>query len=88
MILVGNCTLKLVYTHKHTQEQQIEKIVQRELMYKRKKCNDIAFDTGKFIIFYMSPLWLFVIWCPFRLNHCICIIRNEGILHHKQHTMY
>ena len=51
MILVVNYTSKLVYTHKHTQEQQIEKIVQRELMYKRKKCNDIAFDTGKFIIF-------------------------------------
>ena len=36
----------------------------------------------------MSPLWLFVIWCPFRLNHCICIMRNEGILHHKQSRMY
>ena len=35
----------------YTQVQQIEKIGQRELMCKRKKCNDIAFDTGKFIIF-------------------------------------
>ena len=36
----------------------------------------------------MSPLWLFVIRCPFRLNHCICIMRNEGILHHKQNRKY
>ena len=57
-------------------------------MCKRKKCNDIAFDTGKFIIFYMSPLWLFVIWCPFRLNHCICIMRNEGIPNHQQTRMF
>ena len=35
----------------YTQVQQIEKIGQRELMCKRKNCNDIAFDTGKFIIF-------------------------------------
>ena len=51
MILVGNYTSKLVYTYTHTQEQQIEKIGQRESMWKRKKCNDIAFDTRKFIIF-------------------------------------